>query len=83
MEPSFLKENIRHWTRSVGLWCCLMVGVVTFAQFKPVQQPLAAASLTADVHTAPLANVDARVTLSYSTLDLSAHTNSAYGDYEF
>ena len=88
MAHSFWQENVRHWKRSVGLWCCLMVGVVSFAQSKPprAELSLATASTTASPVALLARNSSSRsssaVTLRYETMDLSALNVSAYGDVE-
>jgi len=89
VKKSFWEENVCHWKRSVGVWCCLMLGVVVVANSKTPQAKLshAAASTTGQLSLMP-AHVTTRdlnpaVTLSYSTLDVTELNASAYGDMEF
>ena len=89
VQISFWQQSVRHWTRSIGLWCCLMVGVVMVAEVNDRRGPLAEASVLAASDAIP-GKVAGRsivaspqVTLTYSTLDLSALGASAYGDGEF
>jgi len=68
----------------------MMLGVVTLANTKTphVEQPRSTASVAVVVGTvlpahATPGDFNPRVTLSYSTLDVTALTASAYGDVEF
>lgn len=89
VQKSFWQENVCHWKRSVGVWCCLMLGVVTMANSKTPRPnlPVTTASISGSLALAPsharAGVVNPRVTLSYSTLDVTALNASAYGDIEF
>lgn len=88
MERTFVEDVRRHWMTSIGLWCCLMIGVVSVAHSK---QPRAKVQIAASSITMPSptnaprvdgASVDSRVTLTFKTLDLSTLNAAAYGDGE-
>ncbi len=89
MQKSFWEENVSYWKRSVGLWCCLMLGVVTLANSKAphADQIGATASVAGPVTLlsahASAGEVNSNVTLSYTTLDVTTLNASAYGDIEF
>lgn len=89
VQKSFWQENVRHWKYSVGVWCCLMLGVITMANSKAphADLPLATANISGALKLTPVQatarGVNPQVTLSYSTLDVTALNASSYGDIEF
>ncbi len=89
MKKSFWEENICRWKRTVGLWCCLMLGVVMAANSTDTRTkpPHVIASVSGQVSLVPVHatahNINPSVTLSYSTLDVTGLNASAYGDVEF